>query len=111
MEVKKSTIRSHRLDPSGIPDLFTLGILDSKWNQLPTMGFAGEFLDVSLVGGSSPQIFTFGSAPGSEPSLSAPVVQGQSTTPAPEPSALWLMFAGVLVFRSVAGRKKQPIEA
>jgi hypothetical protein len=85
------------LDASGIPDLFTFAILDSGGNELPTTGFAGEFLDVNLAGGISPQVSTFGSAAGSTFSLAAPAVQGQSTTPAPEPAALWLVLAGLLV--------------
>jgi hypothetical protein len=92
------------LDPSGIPDLLTLGILDSGGNELPTSGFANEFLDVSLVGGTAPQVFTFGSAPGSAFSLSAPVVQVQSPTPIPEPSTLWLLLPGMLVLRRYAGQ-------
>jgi hypothetical protein len=73
-------------DPEGTPDLLTLAILDSNGDELPTTGFADEFLDVSLTGGVGPQVSTFGSAPGSAFSLPAPDVQSES--PLPEPGGL-----------------------
>ena len=54
---------TNQADPGGTPDLFTLAILDSGSNELPTTGPASEFLDVSLAGGTSLQVSTFGSAP------------------------------------------------
>jgi hypothetical protein len=92
-------------DPGGTPDLFTLAILDSNGNELPTTGAADEFLDMSLVGGANPQVSTFGSAPGSTFSLAPPVVQSQ--TPVPEPSSYWelLTVASVLwIARSVRAK-------
>ena len=95
------------LDPGGTPDLLTLAILDSMGNELPTIGPASEFLDVSLAGGANPQIFTYGSAPGSAFSLAAPIVQPASTAPVPEPSSNWELLTVLLglglggkVFRS-----------
>lgn len=84
------------LDSSGTPDLFTVAILDSHGNELPTAGFASEFLDVTLAGGASPQVSAFGSAPGGTFSLAAPVVQPATTMPAPEPSALWLLVSALM---------------
>jgi hypothetical protein len=74
-------------DTGGTPDLFTVAILDSGLNELPTNGPASEFLDVSLAGGTNAQVSTYGSAPGSEFSLAAPIVQSQSPSPVPEPSS------------------------
>ncbi len=87
-------------DPGGTPDLFTLAILDSFGNELPTTGPASEFLDVSLAGGATPQVSTFGSAPGSAFTLPAPAV-----TPAtvPEPSSYWELLAVILL---VANRRR-----
>jgi hypothetical protein len=84
-------------DPGGTPDLFTLAILNSLGNELPATGPAGEFLDVSLVGGANPQVSTYGSAAGSAFSLAAPVVQSQSPAPVPEPSSYWELLTGIVV--------------
>ena len=85
-------------DPGGTPDLFTVAILDSFGHELPTMGVASEFLDISLGGGSGPLVTTFGSAPGSSPSLAAPVVQPANTTaPVPEPSTISMLLAGLVL--------------
>ncbi len=81
------------LDPSGVPDLFTLAILDSMGNELPTNGFADEFLDVTLAGGASPLINAFGSAPGATYLVNAPIVQPQSAVP--EPSVLVPLTVGL----------------
>ena len=84
------------LDSSHIPDLFTFAILDSSQNELPTNGPANEFLDVSLTGGSSPQVSTFGSSAFSIPK---PVVQEQSIVSTPEPSAFWLLLSGGYILK------------
>lgn len=82
-------------DPSGIPDLFTMAILDSSGFELPTTGFANEFLAISLEGGTAPVVTTAGSAPGSEFQIAAPSVQpGQPVTPVPEPSSWVLLLTG-----------------
>ncbi len=78
---------TNMLDSGGTPDLFTVAILDSGLNELPTNGPASEFLDVSLAGGANAQVSTYGSAPGSEFSLDAPIVQSQGPSPVPEPSS------------------------
>jgi hypothetical protein len=80
-------------DPGGTPDLFTVAILDSHGNELPTIGPASEFLDVSLAGGANPQVSTYGSAPGSAFSLAAPIVQPQSPATVPEPSSFGELIA------------------
>ncbi len=82
----------------GTPDLFTVAILDSVGNELPTTGPASQFLDLSLAGGTSPAVDTFGSAPGSAFSLSAPTVQPRnpSPSPVPEPSSCWQLLTVVL---------------
>jgi|SRR5215472_15331673 len=77
------------LDPGGTPDLLTVAILDNLGNELPTTGPASEFLDLSLAGGTAPQVATFGSAPGSAYSLAAPVVQIQTAPSVPEPTSGW----------------------
>jgi hypothetical protein len=81
-------------DPGGTPDLFTVAILDSSGNELPTTGAASEFLDVSLAGGTGPQVSTFGSAAGSRYELSAPVVAAGGVGAAPEPATVWEMLSG-----------------
>ena len=81
--------------PSGTPDLFTVAILDSHGNELPTNGPASEFLDVSLAGGSSSAVTTYGSAPGSALALPAPVVQSQTRAVIPEPASYWEMLAAL----------------
>ncbi len=87
------------LDPGGTPDLFTVAILDGGLNELPTTGPASEFLDISLGGGASPQVFTYGSAAGSAYSLAAPTVQVVTAPPAlPEPSNSWALLAVLLGF-------------
>jgi len=73
------------LNPDGTPDLFTFAILDSNGNEIPTTGFANEFLSVSLEGGSAPQVSANPSAPNVQPALDAPsaLLQnsgGQTTT-------------------------------
>jgi hypothetical protein len=93
------------LDPSGTPDLFTLAILDSHGQELPTAGFANEFLDMTLAGGASPQVLAFGSDRGSAFSLAAPVVQPEITTPVPEPSTLWLLMTGLMFCACLARQK------
>ena len=85
---------TNNLDPGGTPDLFTLAILDSSGNELPTTGPASEFLDVALTGGAAAKVTTYGSAPGSTFSLGAPVVVNQNPSPVPEPSTLTLLLAG-----------------
>ena len=94
------------LDPGGTPDLLTMAILDSHGNEFPTAGFANEFLDVTLAGGASPQVSAFGSAPGSALSLDAPVVQSQTITPVPEPSALWLFVTALMSCACLARRAR-----
>jgi hypothetical protein len=84
------------LDAGGAPDLFTVAILDSGLNELPTNGPASEFLDVSLAGGANAQVSTYGSAPGSEFSLAGPIVQLQSPSPVPEPSSFGELIAVLL---------------
>lgn len=87
------------LDPSGTPDLFTVAILDSGLNELPTAGPVSEFLDISLGGGASPQVTTYGSAAGSAYSLAAPTVQVATAPPTlPEPSNSWALLAVLLGF-------------
>jgi len=81
-------------DPGGTPDLFTLAILTSGGDELPTTGPASEFLDVSLGGGAAPAVSTFGSAPGSAFTLDAPTVQANS--PVPEPSTIALLAVAAL---------------
>ncbi|HTR39143.1 MAG TPA: NF038129 family PEP-CTERM protein [Bryobacteraceae bacterium] len=83
------------LDPSGNPDLLTVAILDNMGDELPTTGGSDEFLDVSLAGGDAPVITTYGSAPGSQFSLSAPIVlaQSQGPSPVPEPSSYGMLLA------------------
>lgn len=86
------------LDAGGTPDLLTVAILDSGLNELPTAGPASEFLDLSLSGGASPQVATFGSLPGSAFALAAPVVQPASTTaPVPEPSSISMILAALVL--------------
>jgi hypothetical protein len=94
-------------DPGGTPDLFTVAILDSMGDELPTTGPASEILDFSLAGGASPDVSTFGSVPGSTFSLVAPIVQSASPAPVPEPSSGWELLTvllglalGGIVFRS-----------
>ncbi len=103
---------TNQADPGGTPDLFTVAILASANNEIPTAGPANEFLDVSLVGGTNPQVFTFGSADGSTYSLSAPVVQAGGGSSVPEPSAFWMLLTvipALWMLRSRArDRRKQP---
>jgi hypothetical protein len=80
-------------DPGGTPDLFTVAILDSFGNELPTTGPASEFLDISLAGGANPQVSTFGSAPGSELSVGAPTVELENPSSVPEPASSWELLA------------------
>ncbi len=99
-------------DPGGTPDLFTVAILDSMGNELPTTGGSNEFLDVSLAGGVAPVIATYGSAPGSQYSLVAPVVlaQSQGPSPVPEPSAFGALLAGMValsIARSVREKRQR----
>lgn len=94
------TIDTTNVADAGLtPDLFTVAILDSGLNELPAKGPAGEFLDISLGGGASPQVTTYGSAAGSAYSLSAPTVQVATTPPTlPEPSNYWALLAVLLGF-------------
>ncbi len=82
-------------NPSGIPDLFTLAILDNLGFEIPTTGFADEFFAFSLEGGSPPVVTTAGSAPGAEFSIEAPLVAAAGAVP--EPSSLILLLSGVVV--------------
>jgi hypothetical protein len=50
-------------DAGGTPDLFTFAILDSNGNELPTSGFANEFLSMSLEGGAAPKVSANTSVP------------------------------------------------
>ncbi|SRR5579875_91984 len=105
-------------DAGGTPDLFTVALLDSNGNELPTTGPATEFLDVSLAGGTNPQVSTFGSAPGSTFALAAPIVQSGSPAPVPEPSSylglltvlLALGFGGKACRSNRGGRAGSQIE-
>ncbi len=83
-------------DSGGTPDLFTIALLDSSGNELPTTGPASEFVDLSLAGGANPQVSTFSSAPGSAFSLAAPTVQSGSPAPVPEPSSYWELLTALL---------------
>lgn len=84
------------LDPGGTPDLLTIAILDSSMVELPTTGPASEFVDLSLAGGASPQVATFGSAPGSAFSLAAPTVQPAGPAAVPEPASDWQLLTVLL---------------
>jgi hypothetical protein len=88
------------LNPSGTPDLFTVAILDSMGNELPTSGMADEFFDLTLIGGPSPQAAVFGSAPGSTFPLGPPAVQPQNTVP--EPKTYCQLLAGLILLRAGA---------
>ena len=68
-------------------------------NELPTNGPASEFLDVTLAGGASPIVATYGSAPGSLYTLGAPVVQPQSAVPEPAAFMPVALIFGSLVLR------------
>lgn len=87
---------TNALDLGGTPDLFTVAILDSMGNELPTSGPASEFADVSLAGGASPRVATFGSAPGSAFPLSAPSVQPAGPAAVPEPASQWELLTVLL---------------
>jgi hypothetical protein len=78
-------------NPSGTPDLFTMAILDSQGFEIPTTGFADEFLAFSLEGGVGPVITTANSAPGAAFSISAPVVTANAPSAVPEPSS-WILL-------------------
>ena len=66
-------------NPSGIPDLFTVAILDSSGIELPTTGFANEFVAISLEGGAAPVVTAAGSTPGSQFQIAVPSVQGSQS--------------------------------
>jgi hypothetical protein len=95
-------------DPGGTPDLFTVAILDSSDNELPTTAPADEFLDVSLAGGTNPHVATFSSAPGSAFTLSAPVLQIQEPTTVPEPSYTWGLLTTLLAVGFGVTRRRLP---
>jgi hypothetical protein len=59
-------------NPGGTPDLFTFAVLDSNGNEIPTTGFANEFLSVSLEGGSAPKVSANTSAANTTYPLEAP---------------------------------------
>jgi len=82
-------------DSGGTPDLFTLAILDGSGNELPTTGPAEEFLDVSLTGGTTPQVASFSSAPGSTFAVPAPELLIKPGI-APEPSFTWEVLAALV---------------
>jgi hypothetical protein len=90
-------------DPGGTPDLFTFAILDSSGDELPTTGPSSEFLDVSLGGGATPDVATFGSAPGSGFVLHAPVVQPES--PVPEPPTIVPLLVAALGLGTLKWRR------
>jgi len=84
---------SNLFNPSGAPDLFTMAILDDQGFEIPTTGFANEFVAFSLEGGAAPVISTAVSAPGAAFSIGAPVVEPLGGNPVPEPSSAVLLLS------------------
>ncbi len=89
-------------DAGGTPDLLAVAILDSSFSELPANGPASEFVDLSLAGGTHPQVSTFGSAPGSVFSLTAPRVQSQSPSLSAGAVIIWRINHRPSVWRTLA---------
>lgn len=98
------TIDTTNVSDGITPDLFTVAILDTGLNELPTTGGASEFVDVSLTGGASPEVAAFESFPGSTPSLAAPVLlPNVPQAPVPEPGSYWELLT-ILLGLALIGR-------
>jgi hypothetical protein len=81
------------------PDLFTLAILDGDGFEIPTFGFANEFLSIAFDGGPSIGVF------GSDLNLTAHDIPAPELVP--EPGSLMLLGSGVaaLLARRVRRRR------
>jgi hypothetical protein len=98
------------VDAGGVPDEFTLGILDNTNSEIPTLGLFDTVL-LAYIDSSQPTLFSYGSDPsrgtaatGETLSLSAPVITSPTTATA-EPSALWLS-AGALALLALRRRSR-----
>ncbi len=78
-------------NPSAVPDLFTLAILDSAGLELPTAGDADEFLAISLEGGVAPVVTVAASRLGAPFQIGPPAI----VPSVPEPSSGTLLLAGM----------------
>jgi len=77
------------VDPGGVPDQFSFGIVDKNTLPIPTQGTANELLSVN-IDSAVPNIDTFGSTPGSGFNIGAPGV-----TVVPEPASMGVAFASL----------------
>jgi hypothetical protein len=100
------------VDLGGVPDEFTLAILDSSGFQIPTLGPFDTVLLADITSGN-PSLFSYGSdtsrnavASGEPIALAAP-----SVSQVPEPSLGWLVAGGFFAllicarFRSIGSKR------
>ncbi len=88
------------VDPGGVPDEFSFGILDSSGFEIPALG-PGDSLLLADISSASPVLQGYGSdvtrnaAGGAPIDLSAPAITPAASTP--EPATLWLLAGALLV--------------
>jgi hypothetical protein len=88
-------------DAGGIPDGFTLYILDSSGVPLPTLAPAGEYFLAADIGASGPIFSAYGSDRSRTPSVgraaTIPTPTITPVTPVPEPSPIYLVGGSLFV--------------
>jgi hypothetical protein len=93
-------------DESGIPDRFTLYILDSSGAPLPTLAPFGDYFLGADISSSGPVIDVWGGDRNRVPSVGDPIsMNSPSLTATPEPATLWMLAGGLtltLLISSVA---------
>lgn len=99
------------IDAGPIPDAFSFAILDNTGSELPTLGFASQFLELDIDSATpSPQVFasdpTQAPVAGGNPlSIAAPQVAPVNTNSVPEPSSAALLIAGFFGIGLFASRR------
>jgi len=90
-------------DSGGIPDGFTVFILDNSAVPLPTLAPGGDYFLTVALHSSGPVFNVYGSDPSRSPSVGNPVsIPAPVVTPAtpsvPEPGTAWLMGIAALLW-------------
>jgi hypothetical protein len=99
------------VDGGGVPDEFSLSILDSSGFEIPTLG-PGNALVIIDLGSDIPTISTYRTNTSQNPNAGGPPIDiaAPQVTPVPEPSTLPLLAIGVLVLAIMTRLRKRQDE-